>query len=699
MALANMKIGTLGRPLNLGMLYGALKDELMPGVTLWDDKTLQENTSESSQHSSEFHISASDSIESKSSLLDVEASLKASFLGGMIEVGGSAKYLNDKKKFKNQSRVTFQYKATTKFKQLSMAHLLTIDKKQADLIQKSSATHVVTGIIYGAHAIFVFDSEKLEASNVQDIEVHMKAVTNKIPSFNNEGKLDVKLNDEEKALTEKFSCKFYGDFILESNPATFVDAVKTYVELPKLLGENGENSVPMMVCLMPLKNLDPKAAKRLSGISVGLVRKAEDALEDLKEIEMRCNDTLDDAVVEHFPQIHKDLSSFHKSCNYYTSHLQQTMGNKFPRIRKGKENESSIKKVFEDRHGSPFSHEKLSEWMDHKEREINIIRSCVGMMEGVKIVHSQSELDREVLAAGVEHAVCFVFTSLESADPCLDAMAKYVDTLKLRSTSEEPWYYSDEVLTKIREKAEVVHNLAKALKNNPRVCFLIASIANENYTGATIYKYKDGMLVSKDFQKPEIPDVEKITDKTDLMWYACDLTLDPNTANKSLTLSEENKKVTCGETQKYPDHPERFDKKPQVLSKERLTGRHYWEVEWGNNPKEIKVGVAYHGIERKGISLQSVLGGNTMSWCLNKGTEKLSAWHNNDGVWKSSTVCGRVGVYLDWPAGTLSFYKVSSNTLSHLHTFHTKFTEPLYPGISVSHPNTYVYLRPFESVQ
>uniref|UniRef100_A0A0F8CVL2 Neoverrucotoxin subunit beta n=1 Tax=Larimichthys crocea TaxID=215358 RepID=A0A0F8CVL2_LARCR len=356
MASENMKIAALGRPFTLGMLYDARKDKLIPGVTLWDGKTLQENTSESSQHSSAFQISASDSIESKSSLLDVEASLKASFLGGLIEVGGSAKYLNDTKKFKNQSRVTCQYKATTNFKQLSMAHLLTMDTEQADLIEKGFATHVVTGILYGAKAFFVFDSEKLEASSVQDIQGHMEAVVKKIPSLDIEGEADINLNDEEKALTEKFSCKFYGDFILESNPATFVDAVKTYVELPKLLGENGENSVPLMVWLMPLKNLDPKAAELMSGISVGLVRKAQDALEDLKEIEMRCNDSLDDGVAEHFSQIHKDLSSFKKSCNYYTSHLQQIMGKKFPLIREGKEDESSVEQVFEDRHGSPFSH-------------------------------------------------------------------------------------------------------------------------------------------------------------------------------------------------------------------------------------------------------------------------------------------------------------------------------------------------------
>ncbi|CAL8316164.1 unnamed protein product [Arctogadus glacialis] len=63
-----------------------------------------------------------------------------------------------------------------------------------------------------------------------------------------------------------------------------------------------------------------------------------------------------------------------------------------------------------------------------------------------------------------------------------------------------------------------------------------------------------------------------------LVFDACDLTLDPNTANGHLSLSEDNRKVTrVGEDQSYPDHPDRFDSVPQVLGREALTGRCYWE--------------------------------------------------------------------------------------------------------------------------
>ncbi|XP_053197423.1 stonustoxin subunit beta-like [Scomber japonicus] len=697
-----VKIAALGRPFTLGMLYDARQDKLIPGFNLLDHKTLQENTTETPNPSSEFQITASDSIESKSFLLDIDASLKVSFLSGLIEVGGSAKYLNDQKKSKNQSRVTLQYKTTTNFKQLSLTKLAILDEQQKGVIEKSSATHMVTGILYGANALFVFDSEKLDASSVQKIQGSMEAVIKKIPEVDIEGKVDINLTEEEKALTNKFSCKFFGDLILKSNPATFADAVKTYVELPKLLGEKGENTVPLKVWMMPLKNLYSEAAEVISEISTVILKTAEDTVEDLRQIAMRCNDCLADSVSENFPQIRKSVRSFQRQCNNYTSALQQAMAKTVISIREGKEDESSLKKLLEDRDKSPFSHEKLSKWLDHKEREINVIGSCVDMMEGTntKIVQNQSELDEEVLAPGVEDALCFVFTSLESADSCLKAMQNYSHSLELRSSDEEPWYFSNEVLTKMREKAKAFHDLAKPLKNSSSVRFLATAIANEKHKGATIYHYNEGILVTDDFSKPAVPPVETITDKSALMWYACDLSLSPKTANYYLILSDDNKKVTRGAWQDYPDNPARFDVCPQVLCREGLTGRHYWEVEWSDGYKEDKaVGVAYKQIGRKGNKPRIYLGQNDQSWVFGVNAEsKLFAGHIFDWWYGSrvSTGIKRVGVYLDWPGGTLSFYNVSSNKLSLLYTFSAHFTEPVYPGCYIYIGNASLFFCPVD---
>ncbi|XP_071401611.1 NLR family CARD domain-containing protein 3-like [Centroberyx affinis] len=162
--------------------------------------------------------------------------------------------------------------------------------------------------------------------------------------------------------------------------------------------------------------------------------------------------------------------------------------------------------------------------------------------------------------------------------------------------------------------------------------------------------------------------------------YACELTLDPNTAHRYLFLSEDNRKVTVSWGQRYPDHPERFDCWEQLLCRNGLTGRCYWEVEREGN---VSIGVTYRGISRRGEGDDCRLGGNEKSWSLICSHKSYSACHNNrETVIHSifSSDSDRVAVYLDWPAGSLSFYTVFSDTLIHIHTFHSTFTEPLYPG-------------------
>ncbi|XP_037312004.1 neoverrucotoxin subunit alpha-like [Pungitius pungitius] len=704
MASNQMEVAALGRPFTLGMLYDAQRDALITGLTLWDDKTLQGKMIKSPKPSSNFFITESDSIESKSSLLEVNSSLKASYLFGLIDVEGSAKYLKDHKEFKNQSRVTGQYKSTTRLEQLSLTDLMTLEPQQKDVIIKSSATHIVTGILYGANAFFVFDSEKLEVSKVGEIGYSMKAMVTKIPSLSSGGPVDNNLTKEEKNLSAKVSCKFFGDFTLQSIPLTYEEAVKTFGQLPQLLGENGEKAVPMKVWLMPLTNLCPEAAKLTSEISIRLVVKMQRTLENLVEIQMRSNESLEDRAVQNFPHIKEELTTFQKLCHLYTSNLQGTMKEKLSSIREGKEDESSLEKNFEKRDKSPFSQEKLMKWLDDKEREINVIRSCVETMEGTKIVKNQSELDREVLAADVDNTLCFVFTSTKRSDTYLDEMTTYLDTLRLGSTSEDEWFNSDEVLTFMRKKAKVFQDFCKAKTNNNRIRFLIAAIPNEKFKGATIYHYKQGILVSEDFSGSDLYP-EKMTDRRDLMLYACDLTLDPNTANNYLVLSDGNKKVTSGSKwQKYPDNPERFDKYTQVLCGEGLSGRHYWEVEWDNASasRRIYVAVAYKTIKRKGNGYCCEFGNNKESWAFGQRATNvkhaLRAWHNG-WVWGSYFLCdgcSTLGVYLDWPAGHLSFYKVSSDTLTHLYTFNTTFTEPVYPGFWVYYKGNYAYLRPLK---
>ncbi|KAL0193198.1 hypothetical protein M9458_011494, partial [Cirrhinus mrigala] len=134
-------------------------------------------------------------------------------------------------------------------------------------------------------------------------------------------------------------------------------------------------------------------------------------------------------------------------------------------------------------------------------------------------------------------------------------------------------------------------------------------------------------------------------------------------------------------TQFYPDHPERFDGFCQLLCKEPLSGiRHYWEVEWSG---EFSIGVAYKSISRKGKNSNSLLGYNDKSWSLLCSDSGYSAWHNKmDKDLPGAARASRIGVYLDYTGGSVSFYSVSE-TMELIHRFQAKFSEPLFAGFGV----------------
>ncbi|XP_062274536.1 tripartite motif-containing protein 16-like [Scomber scombrus] len=180
-----------------------------------------------------------------------------------------------------------------------------------------------------------------------------------------------------------------------------------------------------------------------------------------------------------------------------------------------------------------------------------------------------------------------------------------------------------------------------------------------------------------------LPEPEPKT-RAEFLKYSREITLDPNTAHTRLLLSDGNRKVEyTKQQQSYSSHTDRFTNYLQVLSRESLTGRCYWEVEWRG--EQVFVSVAYKNISRAGD--ESLFGRNDKSWSLWCDTNSYVFWFNNISTTVSGPVSSRVGVYLDHRAGILSFYSVSE-TMTLLHRVQTTFTQPLYAGLYVDYDST-----------
>ncbi|XP_069026097.1 neoverrucotoxin subunit alpha-like [Embiotoca jacksoni] len=499
-----LEVPALGRDFSLGMLYDCRYDALVTEPTVWSPDELTEHVGERSQAYNDIEIVASDSIDEKSSALNVDASVKASLLFGLFKGKGSAKFLDDRKKSKNQARVTLNYKVTTKVKELSINRLIRQNKKYSEVIDKGLATHVVTAILYGAQTFFVFDHKVSEEENNEHIQCKLKLFAKNI--FSHE------VNNEYTVDDKKVSCTFHGDIHPEKLPTSFKEAIEVYQGLPKLLGPNGEKAVPIKVWLLPLASLDPSAAKLVRQISVGFVQECQSVLEDFNEIEMRWNDAINTTAADGFPQVKEKIEAFKKSCSDFKVKFQETLVKTLPSIRKGQEGESELANILTMIHSSPFNIKSLSEWMDRKEREIYTVMCFTKMMKNTETIPLQDQLHKEICSP--DHVVCFVFTSLGRAEPYLSALSDYLKrTTKPDDPQDphtdyvekEPWYASADI-AETKKRAELFSDFAQANEENKNIKFLTVGLTNETQKGSTIYLYKDGRSVSENFEPPSKPE-------------------------------------------------------------------------------------------------------------------------------------------------------------------------------------------------
>uniref|UniRef100_A0A671NL89 Uncharacterized protein n=1 Tax=Sinocyclocheilus anshuiensis TaxID=1608454 RepID=A0A671NL89_9TELE len=183
----------------------------------------------------------------------------------------------------------------------------------------------------------------------------------------------------------------------------------------------------------------------------------------------------------------------------------------------------------------------------------------------------------------------------------------------------------------------------------------------------------------EDFCKEQFTNIVLWT-RNNFLQYSHQLTLDLNTVNKRLHLSESNRVITDTATdQPYPDHPDRFDSYSQVLWRESVCGRCYSELEWSGR---VFISVSYKSISRKGRGYECLFGYNDQSWSLDCSSSNYSFGHNN--IWtrlRVKPISSRIGVFVDHSSGTLSFYSVS-DTMSLILILQTTFTQPLYPGFA-----------------
>ncbi|XP_072508412.1 stonustoxin subunit beta-like isoform X2 [Notamacropus eugenii] len=454
-------------------------------------------------------------MDEKANAMNITAELKASVLVGLVEIGGSAKYLNDIKTSQHQARVTLKYSMTTQYSHLTMNHLGYQNIAYPDVFDNETATHVVTAVLYGAQAFFVFDQKVSNNENVKDIEGKLKAEVKMIPQVS--GKLggEMKREDRPKESTKEFRCKFYGDFVLETNPVTYEEAVKVCASLPKLLRGCG---VPLRVWLYPLKKLRPTAARLVQQISHSFVCDAQNTLEESSECDKRCHDMLEDERFSVFSAIKEKVRQFQELNKQHRQLLQKEIAKVLPEIRSGRAEEKELIRILTRESQSPFSTERRSEFLDQKLHEMKVVNSYLSLLKGVPIIVDQNELDNVVLGSPHRFVLLFAFTSLQE-EPYLADWKQWLRNPESFSFDSEQktnssWVEDRETRRKAEQLAESFSTFAKVNHFTEKTQFVVASVPDRENKGVSIYLYEKGLLVSTNFElpvKPPPPQIGEVT--------------------------------------------------------------------------------------------------------------------------------------------------------------------------------------------
>uniref|UniRef100_UPI00358F00B2 E3 ubiquitin-protein ligase TRIM7-like n=1 Tax=Myxine glutinosa TaxID=7769 RepID=UPI00358F00B2 len=185
----------------------------------------------------------------------------------------------------------------------------------------------------------------------------------------------------------------------------------------------------------------------------------------------------------------------------------------------------------------------------------------------------------------------------------------------------------------------------------------------------------------KNIRKPVELQMSELDQSSLRSLYGRTPSLDPNSANPWIKISQDLRTATQTETDNHhPEHPDRFDYHRQVLSSESFSsGRHYWEVDVRSSSLCL-IGICLNSMGRKGGGNECMLGGNPKSWCLQKYENKYSTWHNHQGTHLS--VPGnpeRFGFLLDCAEGEFTCFGDSRV----LHVFRGNFLVPVKPAIAV----------------
>ncbi|XP_070593615.1 stonustoxin subunit alpha-like isoform X2 [Erythrolamprus reginae] len=516
-----LEIPALGRPFCLGALYDCRREALLPDVTLWDPDLLQTWAKTEAQPRTESQVlPLNDPLQSKASALCLEGALKASFFGGLFEVGGSAAFLEENPLSGNGARGTLHLSVTTEWMYLPMDVLHGKRDRYQAVVEDGSATHVVVALLYGAQAFFMFDcSVRKSKDDWWDVQRHLLQMIQKVPKVAAGGRDAPRWSDEEREMQRRIQPKLYSDLPLD-NPSTFREALDAYAAASRILRDGREKTVPVKVWLYPLIRLEPQAARVVREPPLAWLREAEAHKQALRKVDARCHNLIEPNVWTISPETRDQVKQLRWLCQQHSAAFQEEIGRALLAVRTGREESGVLTGIITRLLLSPFHRQALKKLVARKRQEVDFVKLCLSHL-GIRSYWYQ--LDEILLKGEYKVVVAFVLTSLHREDPSLDELRDWLHRPRLDkngdsgtpapSAKKPPsklWFEDEERKCWIRCAISSLSDFAKIHQRNENICFRVSSVWDESHPGASVYLYEHGALVNRQLELPSRPAPPKV---------------------------------------------------------------------------------------------------------------------------------------------------------------------------------------------
>ncbi|PAA57279.1 hypothetical protein BOX15_Mlig019872g1, partial [Macrostomum lignano] len=448
----SLQLPYLGGPASLGCLYDVRTDQYISGTKLWSPETMEKMTSIRPAVSQTMSIQSESSFSKKASRLEMGASLKLSFLSGMIQVEGAGRYLSDSKTSINSKMLTFECCIMTEFRELNVGSSIEFPK----FLDDGAATHVVTAIHFGARAFLVFERELRESEDKSKVSGEFQVVVSKFKAlFEAPGKLKAEFDSQELHTFDKIKCRYYGEFQLEPPPLSLKEAIGC---IKSFSSENAKS--PITVYLTPLSQLGGKPQDMMNKINDEYRNEAVDYCQVLCDVVIAAENRL--KLLENTPWHvqRKQLQQFLRLVETHKTRFTQKLASILPGIREtGGSGDELSQILINFRDQSPFDSQRLETWIKNKERECRALQLFGDSLtrSGAKMLTDLSELDKFGMEDGKRILVEFLLPESAFVQKCTAFCNG--DTTAAGEDPEAVWIEKEEYISTKSELSVVLNFL------------------------------------------------------------------------------------------------------------------------------------------------------------------------------------------------------------------------------------------------